>query len=469
MKEKPIIFVSISSGIILRNFGSIPDNVIDQLQKEAKVVLIVPDSAYNSILQKYKDDENIQVESLAPFYPLKLTFIQSVFLFFVKHLKFTEGAQLFSYYGVRLDSAPSFFNRILYFIKLFISKTFGKVPWIRVKFAPYLDTFFFKNRKDVIELFEKYDTALVFLPNIQHEQDLAILREAKRRKIFSVGMPGSWDHLPKWYLPIKPERLLVWHEHMKEEAIYIQDYDESKITITGSPYYDILARKDFILSREEFLSSFGFDTKKKLIFFASGGVYAPDDSDVVDMIVKAMHGNSFEMPIQLYVRPYPGVEIEHKKFDVFENKKNVFIDWIAPSKAFGDPWLPSLDDIKRFVNFLYHSDVIINTTSSIAIEASVFLKPIINIGFDGYKDRPYGKSLKRFDKLEHYKPVYESNGVYLVEDRTEFIPIIKKCLHKPCLNKSNTEHLQKYMCGPLDGKTSKRIVGNIIISLPEKS
>jgi len=61
-------------------------------------------------------------------------------------------------------------------------------------------------------LFNKYKPDLVFLPDVHSIQDVTVLREAKRQKIKTIGMPGSWDHFPKRFEPLRVDKLMVWNE-----------------------------------------------------------------------------------------------------------------------------------------------------------------------------------------------------------------------------------------------------------------
>ena len=198
-----------------------------------------------------------------------------------------------------------------------------------------------------------------------------MIAEAKKLGIPTVGMPGSWDHLPKKYVPLRPDHLLVQNEITKKEAREYQDFREDQISVVGFPYFDIFTLKDRIESRETFLGELGFDPSRPVIVFVSSAGYAPDEGDCVEMITNVMEKGGFTKPPQLYIRTYPGVvDVEHEKFDFAQGKKDVSIEWVDPNKQFHDPWFPKESDIIFFLNLIHHADIVINTVSSIALEAS---------------------------------------------------------------------------------------------------
>jgi hypothetical protein len=455
------VFVVISSGIILRNFLAFPGCFMDHIQGKARVVLLVPPDALSHVRSVYQRDL-VTVEPVDYLYQLSL--LQRLYNFVVSHLNFTDGARLFAFYGVRIDIARSFQNRALYPIKLLISKTLGRFSFFRNAVPRVLDRFLFKERIGK-RVFDLYNPDLLFSTNVHHRLDVDLIREARRRDVKTIGMVGSWDHFPKRYEPIRVDALLAWNEPTRQEAITLQGYSYEDIILTGVPYYDIFTNSSLLTSREDFLAEQGLVPERKLIFFASGTVYAPDDEEVVARLIKGIRDDEYLSPVQMHIRPYPGVDEDFERFKRFGDESHVVIDKVIAKKGFADPWIPEIEDIKYFANLLYHSDIVINTVSSTAIEASAFLKPIINIGFDGRHLRPYGESLRRFKQMTHYRHVYETQGTILVEHEKDLIPTVNRFLKDPAYNRENIIRLRDKMCWRIDGNSSARVVSAVLSSL----
>lgn len=462
MKSTKCIFISVSSPIIIRNFFLIPNGVFDLLKKRGlKIVILVTHQAYGDV-KKDLGEENVIIE------PIVISwhgnFLQRVYTFMATYLNFTEGARLFASMGVRIDIPAAGGRNYLYYLKLFISNTLGKSKFVRDYIMPRIDSLVYRKRP-YKEIFDRHKPDFVFVPDVHSMQDVTVIREARRQRIMTIGMPGSWDHFPKKFEPLRADKLMVWNEVNKKEAIELQDYKESDIIVTGASFYDIFTYNKLLMSRNEFLSKFGLDKNRKIIFFASGTKYSPYDGDTVDIILKFVKENELSVPSQIFLRPYPGVKSDHDKFDKFAGEKFIYTDWIEPKKIFGQSahaWYPNFDSIAHFLNCIYHADIIVNAYSSVSVEASVYLKPIINVNFDGYQNPPFSKSIRRFQHYSHYKHVLKTKGVRQVENKNELLEAINEFLKDPKANKDNVKKLRDKMCWKVDGKAGERIAHNIL-------
>ncbi len=460
------ILITIDSAIILRNLGLMSGNVISRLSAQHHVVLLIPPSAEKATRELCA---GMSVEIVTREIYRKKNTVQQLFDFFAEHLVFTEGARLHAFYGVRINETRlSVSDRCKYVLKLLIANTLGKSRTIRSVLFPWLRFFVFTD-PSMKQLLVDHTPDLIFLSNIHSTYDLAVLTEAKKLGIQTVGMPGSWDHLPKRYVPLRADVLLVQNEVIEREAIEYQDYDPVTVRVVGFPYFDIFVMKDLVQSREAFWGARGLDPRKKVVLFVSSGIYAPDEGDCVDMVLRARASGIVPRDTQFFIRTYPGVSDlgptrtkEKEKFGPFEGMSGVFVQWIQPKEGFEDPWLPNREDISYFLNLVYHADIIINSFSSIALEAGALMKPLINMRFDGYQTRPYATSVQRYEKLGHYRPVYETGGGLLVESEEALISAVATLLRDPHYNDTNLKKLQDRLCFKIDGKSSERIATEIL-------
>lgn len=457
------VFISISTPILIRNFLLVPDGLLEILkrQKDLKIVLVVIRQAAEVVTQDFGGG-NVIIEPVSVKW--KRTWLEKLGTFFTSYLNLTELAWLEATMGVRIDEKAARKKKYPVWFKKLIAQTFGQSKWIRSKLAPGIDNFAYRTRP-YRELFKKYQPATLFVPDIFGAQGLELLREAKRRGVPSIGMTASWDHFPKRFEARKPDYLLVWNETLKKEAIELQNYEPAKISVVGVPQYDLFTQKEHLLSRERFFKQLNLDPNKKLISFFSSSKRAPDDSDIVDMILRWNDEDRLASKINLYIRPYPGVISDHEKFDRFQDKLGVYIDWIERQRLFGDSahaWYPTLEGMIFFMNVLYHSDVVVSTYSSVSVEASVFLKPAININFDGYKVRPFARSIKRSKYKSHFNHVMATGGVKQAESAEDLLKFINEFLTNPEANRDGLIKLQDKMCWKIDGQASRRIAELIL-------
>lgn len=457
------VFISVSTPILIRNFLLVPGGLLDALKKIADlriVLVVVKDAAL--VVEKDFGSENVVIESVSVSW--KKTLLERVGTFFTTYLNLTELAWLEATMGVRIDVPASGGKTHLLPFKKLIAKTFGKSRWIRTKLAPKIDDLAHRGRP-YQELFQKYQPSAVFVPDIFGPQGLVLLRESKRQGITSLGMTASWDHFPKRFEARKPDILLVWNEVLKKEAIKLQNYEPDKIFVVGVPQYDLFTQRQYLLPREEFLKQLGLNPDKKLVSFFSSSKRAPDDGDIVDMILQWSREGKLTAESQLYIRPYPGVVSDHEKFDRLEKESGVYIDWVERQRLFGDAahaWYPTLEGMTFFMNVIYHSDVIISTYSSVSVEASAFLKPAININFDGYKKRPFRQSIKRSKYKSHFNHVFSTGGVRQAESAEELLAFINEFLRNPDANRDGSIRLRDKMCWKIDGQASQRVAAKIL-------
>jgi hypothetical protein len=65
------------------------------------------------------------------------------------------------------------------------------------------------------------------------------VRAAKRRGVRTVYLVFSWDNLTnKGLVRDAPDRVLVWNELQKQEAVELQRLPAERIRLTGAPAYD---------------------------------------------------------------------------------------------------------------------------------------------------------------------------------------------------------------------------------------
>lgn len=460
------VFISISTPILIRNFLLLPGGLLERLkaQPEVRVVLVVVKSAAE-IVEKDFADRNVIIEPV----PVKWqrTWLETLGTFFISYLNLTELAWLEATMGVRIDARVSSGKKYLLPLKQALATTFGRSRWVRTKLAPWIDNFVYRARP-YRALFERYQPSVVFVPDIFGPQGLTLLREAKRQGVASLGMTASWDHFPKRFEARKPDTLLVWNETLKQEAIELQNYQPDKVFVVGVPQYDLFAQAQHLLSREEFFGRLKLDPAKKLISFFSSSKRAPDDADIVEMLLRWNEEKKLATASQLYLRPYPGVVTDHDKFDRFTGRSGVYLDWIERQRLFGDSahaWYPTLEGMIFFMNVLYHSDIIISTYSSVSVEASAFLKPAININFDGYQTRPFAQSIKRSKFKSHFNHVLTTGGIRQAENANELLNFINEFLTNPLTNRENLIKLRDKMCWKIDGGASQRIADQILISV----
>lgn len=455
------IFVSSFSHGPIGNF-SIPRGVFERLAESKKpdtriVLLVTKTEHYDKIRNaSYTVDQSITVESV-PLYEPK-SFTAKLFRFFYAYLIFTGTTRTLATLGARADMPPAGGNRHLAFVKSAIAHTLGKIPVIKKRLVPWLFDRVFTERP-YAHLFEKYHPVLVFAANMAMIPDSALLAEAQRRGVQTLGMVCNWDHLNKYFIPRRADRIIVQNEPMRHEAVVFQGYEPEQITVTGFPkfdiYHDIERHTD---TRAEFFRHFNIPESAKLILFISGSAYSLDEADILGTIAQWMKEGRFAKDARLMIRPYVTLrdrKQEEAKYRTLMTDSTIAFNWVK-----GDE---SQEARRLYLGMFHHADVIISMFSTTAIEAALLDKPTIAIGFDGYAKRPPHQSIRRMERMHHFKNVLDTGNVKVVRNFDDLFALMNAYLISPEKDADKRKDLVERLCHQADGLASKRI-SDLILS-----
>lgn len=454
MGNKKTIFFTLYASNVYQHLFFPKGGVADQLTQDPDVRVVFL-TAPGRITELVRESEigkrpNVYTEKL-PRMPRR-TFLQNAFYFFYSYLMFTSTTRLLATFGARADAPPAGGNRHLAIFKSLIASTFGKSKLIKIKAVPFLYQKIF-NKRPYAYVFDKYNPDLVFISNIAHFPDPEILSEAKRRNIRTVGMASNWDHLNKYYIPMHSDILLAQNEPMKKEAVEYHQYEDSQVTVVGFPGMDSQIEKErYIQQKEVFFKKLGIPLDSKLILFISGSVYYLDEPIILKKISDWIKEGKFGPNTYLMVRPYPQ-RIEKEKYKDLERDPHIIFNWLSNWDDF--------EGNRYYKNSMYYANVVIAIFSTTAIEAALWDKPILTIGFDGNAKRPYHQSIKRLEDLSHFKHVLETGSVPVVRSFDELYDGIQKYLSNPALDADKRRILIDKMCYKVDGKSSERVVDAI--------
>ena len=333
-------------------------------------------------------------------------------------------------------------------------------PFVR-KIARFCDYVFVRNHT-YSKYFDKYKPNLVFLAHLFDEPEVNLLREAKRRRVKSVGFINSWDKVTsRAMMRLLPNKSIVFNEIVKKELIKYDEMKEKDIFVSGLPQYDYLFDNQFI-SREMFCSIKNLDPKKEIIVYATmGRAFSTTDWDIIDFLEDLTKNNKLKKPSQLLVRFQP-----NDFFDKEEVEKRPWLKYDQPGIRFsskrGVDWDMDFKDLDHLKNTLHHMALVISYASSIGIDAAVYDKPIINIDFEIKKNDYLLKSPTQYYATAHYKKALKTGAINLVKSKEEMISIINEYLENPKSKSEERKKLVADQCTYTDGKSGERIAEFLI-------
>lgn len=445
------IFITISRGSLIRNFfhTGVVSRILD---KGVKVVALLPEDVDKESLKDYTS-KNLIIEPLLS--PRGMRFKRFILECF-KGAVFNKTVHIRYRYRFAGEN-PS---KLLYLPRMMFMAPLRFIPGFK-KFIRWVE-FKINSQPEHDYLFEKYKPDLVFATTAQTSSDVGVLKSAKRFGVPAVQMAKSWDNLSKMLFDVKTDYMIVWNEFMKKQALFLQDYKDSEIIVTGAPQFDYYAQKENLWSREHFCEIFSLDPDKKIILYGSTGGHCAYEADYIQLI-KNYIDKGFLTNVQIFIRPHVGYVGDEDKFLKVEKCDDVFVDRSARrNENFKDKWDISRDHLKVLFNSLYYADVCINMASTLTIDATLCDTSVINISFDTDGPVPYSMSPRRFYKTDYISEVTGFGITWLVESEEDFKNALIDILEKGEKKDERKEDFIKYFAYKKDGKAAERIAYSLI-------
>ena len=316
------------------------------------------------------------------------------------------------------------------------------------------------------ELFDRYQPMLVVAANPGLVfSEVPLLRTARRRGVRSMAIDASWDNFTNKLIPVRQvDRLVVWNEIMKEEAIALHGYAPEAIRIAGAPQFDPHFRAR--TPRADFFKRIGADPGRKLIALTTTprSLYSHHDH-VLRALVAAMHDGRL-VNAQVLVRLHPRDEVD--AYREFANLRHVIIekpfrDTVKVADGLAIDVMP--EHQKHLGDTLCHADVVVNVASTISVEACIFDTPVVNICFDGPGDSPYVKSARRYYSFTHYVNITSREAVRVARSPEELVAAVAAYLADPSLDAAGRKQVVLDQCQFTDGRSAERVANLVLAEL----
>lgn len=453
------IFIIVTRGFIVRNI--LRCGVLDLLKKEGcKIIIFIPKfnkEIPNYLKEEFKDKQVVIEGISSPQINRYYKKFYKLFSYFISFLVFTKSTEAYLKIGnANKLKKNSFLSLMEIAIFSFLSKfTFFK------KIGRYLEIKLF-TFKTYNKYFDKYKPDLVFSTSIISFVDNIFMKEAARRGIKTVSMPKGWDNVTKKLYQFVPDKIILQNEIMKDGVVKVQKINEDKLVVTGFPQFDWYRRNDLIWDRATFFKKIGLNPDRKLLFYGSEGMWAPNDNSVINDLLKMLKNDDFINPVSLYIRPHFS-NIKEKKFECFRRIKNVKVDdSIGVSDFFIDSWDPGVEETQFLINAIYYSDIMITVASTLVLDACCFDKPIVTVAYDVLMDRNGNDISSELYKTDHYSAVVKTGAIDMVYNKDELLSSINHNLTEPTHKHEERQKLLNKLCYKVDGKSSERVADEIL-------
>lgn len=292
--------------------------------------------------------------------------------------------------------------------------------------------------------------------------EMPLIRQALRRRIPVMGVDLSWDHLTlKSQTLQRVDRLVVWNEQMRQEAIVYHRYDPRVVEVSGVPQFDAYFRRDGVIERIRFLEKIGGVPDRKLITFTTVPQSRHPYQVPVIQAIQAALAEGRLGPAQFLIRIHPQDEVE--PYAKFCRRPGVIVE--KPFREVGIAGCnrtdPTREDRAHQANTLAHSDVLVNFASSMTIEACIFDVPVVNF-VCADPSAPLALSPRRYYRFEHYRRILEAEAVRLADTPEEVVMAIRAYLDDPASHREARLRVVRELCAFTDGRSGERVARAII-------
>jgi hypothetical protein len=320
-------------------------------------------------------------------------------------------------------------------------------------------------------LFDRYQPALLVVssPGLIFSE-VPLLRTAVRRGVRSMAVDPSWDNFTNKLLPVRRvDRLIVWNDLMKQQAIELHGYAPDEVRIAGTPQWDLYFREGTLISREAFFRQIGADPSRKLITVSTTPreLY-PHHDHVLRVLMRAMASGAWREPAQVLVRLHP--RDDRDAYAEFEGAPHVMIEKPFRSTVKTGDGLAidiTADNQRHLANTMRHSDVVVNVASTLAIEAAIFDTPVVNVSFDGETPSEWVRSARRYYRFTHYTNITRHDAVRVAETPEQLIEFVGRYLDDPSLDREGRRRVAVEQCQFLDGRSAERVASFVVEELAD--
>lgn len=287
--------------------------------------------------------------------------------------------------------------------------------------------------------------------------DPAILRAAKEANIPTLTFIESWDNI--WKMErlaskqVIADHLIVWNTMMRDHLLRIfPELTADRISIIGAPRLDYFFQASKIPSRQALFKYIGLPAemagRSKLIHLSTTELYP------IDYVAKAIPHVGY-----LYASVHPGGNMaNHAKLKEYGAVVRYSFGRrdSAPHPDF--LYNPTEKELYMLVALFKHSNLLVNHSSTTAIESLLADVPVINVQYG----RPFDflrwrKSPVYRDFKEHYADIISSKAATVVKNPRELIATINKYLAHPELDREARAKTLKKMITTTDGIASQKV------------
>lgn len=260
-------------------------------------------------------------------------------------------------------------------------------------------------------------TPLVFQGSLQSEY----LRASESLGVPSAYCVASWDNLTtKGVIRGNPDKIIVWNEIQRDEAITLHGVSSEKVVVTGSQYFDDWFIQRPSRTREDFCQVVGLRPDRPiLLYLCSSNFMAPNEKEFVLRWISAIRASKDHALAEagILIRPYPKSVEQWKSIDL-SPYGNVVV-WPAEGE-----YTTSDAGKRNFYDSVHHSFAVVGINTTAMIESAIIGRCVLSVLAPELNDSQ--------SNTVHFNYLRQENGgfLYLADDLNEHMEHLQEILDK---------------------------------------
>jgi hypothetical protein len=300
--------------------------------------------------------------------------------------------------------------------------------------------------------------------------EVPLLRTAARRRVRSIAVDPSWDNFTNKLLPVRRvDCIVVWNDLMKTQAVDLHGYEPDEVRVVGAQHWDLYFHPGTLVPREAFFRQIGADPARKLITLTtSPRELYPHFAHLIRALLQALNGGVWNQPVQLLVRVHPRDRLD--AYGEFQASPHLIVEKPFRASARAGDGLDvdvTADAQRHLANTMRHSDVVVQVSSTIAIEAAIFDTPVVNVAFDGPEPAEWVKASRRYLSFTHFANILRHGAVHVAETPQQMVEAIGRYLADPSLDREGRRKVVLEQCQFLDGRSADRVAACVVDELAD--
>jgi hypothetical protein len=208
------------------------------------------------------------------------------------------------------------------------------------------------------------------------------VKAAHRLGIPVVFMPFSWDNLTnKGLMRIHPDRILVWNDVQRREAIELHGCSPESVLITGAARFDDFFAGSPSTTRSECLARYGLDPARPMVLYlGSSQLTGPNEMELIRRWAESIRRSDDDVVRNcgIVIRPHPALSTSWTSAD-FSDLEQVGLSLDASRNA----------DQELF-DSLHHAHAAVGLNTSAMLEAAIVGRPVHTLIIPGFDEGQVG-------------------------------------------------------------------------------